>query len=92
MDGNVINLNGHNNGHNLPSNARQESRSVDARSSVPRLVYTVKEAAFALHVSERTMWRMVYDRQVKATKIRGRVMIPVAVLQEYIERNLLREY
>lgn len=57
-----------------------------------RLVFTVNESAFALHVSHSTMWRLIYDRQIPACKVRGRVMIRVKDLDRYLEQNMVKDY
>jgi excisionase family DNA binding protein len=58
---------------------------VKEQTPVSRMVYTVKESAFALHISQSTMWRMVYEKQIPAVKVRGRVMIRVKELERYPE-------
>jgi excisionase family DNA binding protein len=66
--------------------------SLDGKSSVSRLTYTVKETASALGVSEPTVWRMVYERQIPATRVRGRVMIRIQDIEAYLDANKLEDF
>jgi excisionase family DNA binding protein len=47
--------------------------------------YRIKDAADMCAVSEKTMYRWIYDRRVKAHKIGGSVRIPQGELMRIIE-------
>jgi len=49
------------------------------------LVYTLVEAAEALHISKRTIMRMIRDKQLNVTTFRKRKMIT----REELERVIL---
>lgn len=75
--------------------SQSSDTALDVKSSEGnrlRLVFTVNESAFALHVSQSTMWRMVYHRQIPSCKVRGRVMIRVKDLDRYLEQNMVKDY
>ena len=44
-------------------------------ASVEKLAYTVEEAAFALGLSERTVWTMIKEGDLKSFPMRGRTLI-----------------
>jgi excisionase family DNA binding protein len=66
--------------------------SLDIASTVFRLTYSVKEMAFSLGISVPTAWRMVYDRQIPAVKVRGRVMIRVRDIENYLNTHQLENF
>ena len=62
--------------------AGMESR--EATESLPRLVFTVQEAATILTVSDRHVWRLIRAGELKVKRSRGRVLIPKWCLDHYL--------
>jgi excisionase family DNA binding protein len=55
-----------------------------AASQPRRLAYTIREAAEAIALSERTIWQAIQDGRLKATKIGRAVRIPTAELERFV--------
>jgi excisionase family DNA binding protein len=53
--------------------------TVSVRHPEP-LLHDVKETAVLLHVSARTVWRMIADGTLPIRKIRGRRLIPAEAI------------
>jgi excisionase family DNA binding protein len=51
------------------------------------LLYKVEEAAKKLGISKTTLYSMAREKRIPSVKIGGRVLIPVAGLEEWISRN-----
>lgn len=49
-----------------------------------KLAYRVPEAATALAMSERTLWRRIQEKKIEALSDNGRVIITKEALQAYI--------
>lgn len=52
-----------------------------------RLLLTVKEAAQQLAISERTLWQLTKDRQIRSVRIRRAVRYDPTDLLAWIERS-----
>ena len=62
--------------------ADREPRPAD--QPVPLLALSYRQAADALGVSERTVWQLVRDGQLRAVRIGRSVRIALAELQRYL--------
>lgn len=51
---------------------------------VPRLSYSIAEAARALGVSERSVYNLIYDGKLRKLALGRRVVIPASDLQALI--------
>lgn len=51
---------------------------------------TQRQAAEFLGVSERTLRRMIHDRELESVKVRGRVMVTQRALLDYVNRHVNR--
>lgn len=58
------------------------------RQPVPRLAYSVSEAAEALGVSCRTAWALVASGRLGTVRVGRRVLVPVVALGEFIAADL----
>ena len=65
--------------------------STPAEEAIPKLTYTVKEAAEALGISESTVRWMVYRNEIphrrvhgRGTKGQGKILIPKAALEQWL--------
>ena len=47
-------------------------------------VYTVKQVANILHISPKTMYQIVRDRQITVIRVRGQIRITSTALDDYI--------
>ena len=47
----------------------------------------VGEAATALRVSKRTIYRMIREDELDAVRVRGRIRIPMPAIAEYIKAH-----
>ena len=47
-------------------------------------VYTVKQVADILHISQKTMYQIVRDRQIAVIWVRGQIRITSTALEDYI--------
>ena len=52
---------------------------------------TVRETAEVLHVSTRTVSRMLADEQLRAVKVRGAVRIPMTAISALTEQPMQKE-
>jgi excisionase family DNA binding protein len=48
------------------------------------LLLDVPEAAAMLRVGRTTMWDLVQSGEIRSCRIRGRVLVPVDALREYV--------
>jgi excisionase family DNA binding protein len=48
---------------------------------------TVPEVAEILRVSDRTVWSLISDEELKACRVRRRVFVPQAGIDDFIRRN-----
>lgn len=51
---------------------------------VPRLAISVPEAALALSVSERCVWRLIHDGELPVVRIGRRTLIHVTALEAFL--------
>lgn len=51
------------------------------------ILLTVGEAAAKLHVSTRTVWRMVADGELKMIHIRGCARVYLRSVEEYLKQS-----
>jgi excisionase family DNA binding protein len=56
--------------------------------AVPKLLYTVNEAAEILSISRRTVFRLIADGELTTKPVRGTRRIPYSSMQEYALRDL----
>lgn len=69
---------------------QRRSVSVSKRSppsppeSVPRLSYSVPEAAMAMGVSDSTVKRLIQDGTLASIKVKGRRMISIAAINRFL--------
>lgn len=49
------------------------------------LTYRVDDAALALGVSERKVWRLIQERKIPSRKIEGSTVILASDLRDYVE-------
>lgn len=49
-----------------------------------KLAYRVPEAAKALGMSVRTLWRRIGNREIAAVRDNGRVLVPAEALHNYL--------
>lgn len=54
---------------------------------IDRLAVSVKEAAVMLSVSERSIWRLAEQGELKRLMVGSRVLFPIASLQSFIDRG-----
>jgi excisionase family DNA binding protein len=52
--------------------------------SLPKLVYTVKEACRILRVSRTTVWKLVQSKKLKAVRIGRRVLFTPKAIEEFL--------
>lgn len=52
-----------------------------------KLCYSVKECALALGCCQRVVWDLISKGRLSHLKIGRRVLVPVAVLQDYVVNN-----
>ena len=52
-----------------------------------RLLVNVKQAAFALNVSARTVWTLIVQRKIRSTRIGRRVLIPMSELRRIVQAD-----
>jgi excisionase family DNA binding protein len=57
-------------------------------SSIPRLTFTVNEAAGSLGVTSRFLWGKIYEGKIPVARVGGRVLIRVEDLQALLERSV----
>jgi excisionase family DNA binding protein len=55
--------------------------------STPRLLFSIKQAAAALGIGERTLHRQIAAKQIAVRRIGRRVMIAADVLTSYAKRG-----
>jgi hypothetical protein len=55
-----------------------------------RLLHTVPHAAVRLDASESTVWRLLAEKKLYPTYVRGRTTISEAELQHYVEDSTVR--
>jgi excisionase family DNA binding protein len=48
---------------------------------------TVKEVADQLQVCDETVYRMIRQKELKAVKVRGRIRVTSAAVEEYIKEQ-----
>ncbi len=51
---------------------------------VPKLALTLRQAAMAIGLSERTLWSLANSKQVPCVHIGRRLLFPVHELQEWL--------
>ena len=49
-----------------------------------KLVYRIPEAAKALGMSVRTLWRRISNKEIAAVRDNGRVLVPADALHSYL--------
>ncbi|HEX2838743.1 MAG TPA: helix-turn-helix domain-containing protein [Phycisphaerales bacterium] len=59
----------------------------EKRPLPPPLMYSTREAAHVLGISERTLASRTKDRAIPCVRLEGRVLYPVKALEEWIARN-----
>lgn len=59
----------------------------EKRPLPPPLMYSTREAAHALGISERTLASRTKDRAIPCVRLEGRVLYPVKALEEWINKN-----
>jgi len=64
---------------------KENAPMVDAKKRVP--MFTPKEVAKALAISEKTVWKKIYARDIGSVKIGTMRRIPAEALDEFIERS-----
>ncbi len=57
--------------------------------SIDKALLTIPEVAEILNVSKFTVYRMLKDGEIQATKIRGSIRIFGKSMEEYISGNLI---
>lgn len=60
-------------------------QTIGARSDLPRMAYTVKEACSLLTISRTTLYRHINDGLIEAVRLGGRTIIPAANLQRLMQ-------
>ena len=60
-----------------------DDKNIDSQGGLLR----ISEAALVLGVSQRTVWRMVAEGQLKAVHVRGCTRIYRSSLDEYLKKN-----
>ena len=55
--------------------------------NVDRLTLSVREVAEALGASQASIWRWIKQRELPATKVGGRVLIPRDALRRRLEQS-----
>ncbi|MFD1443004.1 helix-turn-helix domain-containing protein [Thermoactinomyces vulgaris] len=58
------------------------------KEEVEPLVYTVKQAAKALNISQTTCYELIREGKLPHLKLGGRKLIPIKALEEFIERGV----
>ena len=56
-------------------------------SPPPIQVYTVREVAKALKLSERKVWDLIKNGELKACRLRGNVRVRVRDVEEFLSQN-----
>ena len=59
----------------------------DIHADVPRLAYSMREAAVALGICERTIWAEIRDGRLKAVRIRRSVRITREALCRFLDEQ-----
>jgi excisionase family DNA binding protein len=67
------------------------SDSSDAARPFDPLLYSVNDAARRLGVSVSTVWRLLAEKKLYPTYVRGRTMISEAELQRYVAESTVRQ-
>jgi len=52
-----------------------------------RKLMNVDEAAHYVRLSKNTLYKMVSEKRIPHTKLGGRLMFPIALLDEWIKQN-----
>jgi excisionase family DNA binding protein len=71
----------------LPSNVRPWRVPTEQPAGVKKLLYTKREAAFALGISVRSIDYLIATKQLEARRIGGRVLIPVKEVERFAASN-----
>lgn len=56
----------------------------------PRLLLTIEEAALYLRVSERTVARLIKNKQLSYTRVRESLRFRLSYLNEYLDKRTVR--
>ena len=48
-------------------------------------VYTVREVATVLKVSEKTVYNLIHSQELKCIRVRGQIRVTTEQLQEYLK-------
>lgn len=59
--------------------------AVDVRPGVERLAYSMREAAEAIGVCERSIWQAINDGRLRASRIGRSVRISAKELERFLE-------
>lgn len=59
----------------------------EKRPLPPPLMYSTREAAHVLGISERTLSTRTRDSAIPCVRLEGRVLYPVKALEEWISQN-----
>ena len=51
-------------------------------------VYTVKEVALELKVSEKTVYNLIHDQQIECIRVRGQIRITSKALNDFLKGGL----
>jgi excisionase family DNA binding protein len=71
--------------------ARTETVTETVRVPEPKLLLTVEDAAARLSVGRPKMWQLVMQREVLSLKIGASRRVPVAALDDYVQRLSVAE-
>ncbi|MBI1348992.1 helix-turn-helix domain-containing protein [bacterium] len=58
-------------------------------STVQSHLFTAREAAAFLRISERTLWKLTKEGRIKATRINRRVLYSFACLELFVDANTI---
>jgi excisionase family DNA binding protein len=59
--------------------------SVDVHPGIDRLAYSMREAAQAIGICERSVWQAIKDGRLRASRIGRSVRISAAELERFLE-------
>ena len=47
--------------------------------------YTVRELAMKLQVSEKTVYALLHDQEIRSIRVRGQIRVPSSALEDFLK-------
>ncbi|MGA2080244.1 MAG: helix-turn-helix domain-containing protein [Holophaga sp.] len=60
----------------------------DVPSPIPKLAFTVEEAAEALNIGKTSTYAMIEEGRLRVVRLGRKILIPVTELQAFLDREM----